>query len=383
MTVVAPPHEIAASRRQGTAQNLVAMTRHPGDGRRIDGQDGRQTVARTAGVESGGHEMSGPNRILWIDWNRNVRSTTLARRLGVALVEICCDGGRLWRYTRSVGRTVRTIQDQQPDVVIATNPSIVLGLLLLVLRHWYGFKLVADAHYVGVTADTHAWFVQRVLDFYNARADLVVVTNEGQARFISRLGTPAYVCQDPLPDIPKALHSGITPGDRSVLLICSFDSDEPYEAVFEAFSGLREDGFTLFVSGNYKKAGLDSSRFPWVRLLGFLTREEYCKYLRSVSVVMDLTNLEDCLVCGAYEALAAEKPLIISKTVALGEYFGDAVVLTDNTSEAIRESIRLAFAHRDELVERAKTWVACNNPYMAERIAGLRALLMASNGHDH
>lgn len=321
--------------------------------------------------------MSGQRQLLWIDWGRHLRSETLSRRLGVALEEICCDGGRLWRYMRSVRRTVATIHERRPEVVIATNPSIVLGFLLLFLRKWYGFKLVSDAHYAGVRAFNEAWLLQRLLDFHNARVDLVVVTNESQARFLSSLGTRAYVCQDPLPDLPRVPQSSVTLGDRSAFLVCSFDPDEPYEAAFEAFSSLQEDGFTLFVSGNYQKAKADLSRFPWVRLLGFLPTNEYYGYFLSVSVVMDLTTREDCLVCGAYEALAAEKPLIVSRTVALKDYFGDAVVLTDNTSEAIRESVLSAFGRRDELAQKAKDWVARNKPYMDERIAGLRALLVA------
>ncbi len=206
---------------------------------------------------------------LWIDWGRHLRSQTLSRRLGVALEEICCDGWRFWRYVRSVGRTVALIQRRQPQVVIATNPSIVLGILLLVLRRSYGFKLVSDAHHAGVQAFNAARLLQRLLDFYNSRADLVVVTNERQARFLSSLGTKSYVCPDPLPDISGA-PLRLPPGDRSALLVCSFGPDEPYEAVFEAFASLQEEGFTLFVSGNYKKAKTDLSRFPWVRLLGYL-----------------------------------------------------------------------------------------------------------------
>jgi glycosyltransferase involved in cell wall biosynthesis len=276
---------------------------------------------------------------------------------------------------------VAVIHERRPEVVIATNPSIVLGLLLLLLRKWYGFKLVSDAHYVGVRAFNEAWLLQRLLDFYNARADLVVVTNESQARFVSTLGAQTYVCQDPLPDIPRPLQSRIAPAERSALLICSFNSDEPYEATFEAFSSLQEDGFTLFVSGNYRKAKTDLSRFPWVRMLGFLPTDEYYGFLLSVSVVIDLTTREDCLVCGAYEAIAARRPLIVSRTEALRDYFGDSVVLTDNTSEAIRESVLLAFAHRDELAHRAEDWVARNDLYMDQRIAGLRALLVDSCGN--
>jgi glycosyltransferase involved in cell wall biosynthesis len=253
-------------------------------------------------------------------------------------------------------------------------------MLLLVLRKWYGFRLVSDAHYGGVTTGGLSWMPQRLLDFHNAHVDLAVVTNERHARFVSSLGTRTYVCQDPLPDIPNTFESHPALGDRSVLLICSFAADEPYQAAFEAFRELHQEGFTLFVSGNYRKTGTDLlSRFPWVRFLGFLPTIEYYAYLLSASVVMDLTTVEDCLVCGAYEALAVKKPLILSKTTALSEYFGNAVVLTDNTSEGIRQSVRSAFAHRDELVQKASNWVARNNQYMEGRIAGLRALVVAPN----
>jgi glycosyltransferase involved in cell wall biosynthesis len=329
---------------------------------------------KAVGGRGSGQGASRATRSLWIEWGDHLRSKTLSLRLGVTLEEISAEGGTLWRYLRSVRKTIATVGNKRPDVVIATNPSIVLGLLLLLLREWYGFKLVSDAHHCGVKAFNDSRLLQRFLDFHNARADVVIVTNENHARVISSLGTQAYICQDPLPVIPNAPSFKEATG-RSVLLICSFDVDEPYEAVFEAFSSLQQDGFTLYVSGNYKKARTDLSRFSWVRLLGFLPREEYYRYLLSATIVMDLTTRDDCLLCGAYEALAAEKPLILSRTTALEEYFGSGVVLTDNTSEAITESVRCAYARRDELAQRAKAWVAQNNPYMNERIAGLHGLV--------
>jgi glycosyltransferase involved in cell wall biosynthesis len=321
-------------------------------------------------------------RLLWIDWAHNVRTRTLARRLGVVLEEITIRGPRLWRYIGSIHRTVGAIRAKRPAVVIATNPSLVLGMFLLVLRKWYGFAVVSDAHYCGVRAENDSWLLQRLLDFHNSRADLVIVTNDNHARFVAGLPGQSYVCQDPLPDVQTLPQSRVRLGPRSVLLICSFSDDEPYEAVFEAFSRLTEDGFTLFVSGNCKRAKTDLSRYAWVRLLGFLPAAEYYQYLQAASIVMDLTTYDDCLVCGAYEALAAEKPLITSRTAALAEYFGDAVVLTEHTPEAIRHSVLSAFAHRHELAQRARNWVARNKPYMDQRISGLGALLLRLGGGE-
>ena len=92
-------------------------------------------------------------------------------------------------------------------------------------------------------------------------------------------------------------------------------------------------------------------------------------------MVIDLTNLEDCLVCGAYEALVFGKPLLVSKTKVLMDYFGDAVVLTENTPEAICQGVLRTHAQSDDLVRNGKNWVNRNERYMNERITQLKATL--------
>ena len=131
-----------------------------------------------------------------------------------------------------------------------------LGLLLLGLRRWYGFALVSDAHYVGVRALRGGRLLQSVLDFHNARADLVIVTNERHAAHVAALGGRAYVCPDPLPDLGVWTATRPVP-DKAAFLVCSFERDEPFEAVFRGFSGLPQ---SLFVSGRYTRRG--RSAFP-------------------------------------------------------------------------------------------------------------------------
>jgi glycosyltransferase involved in cell wall biosynthesis len=316
---------------------------------------------------------------LWIDWGRKLRSRTLAQRLDVELVEIRIGGNRVWRYLRSIRRTVRAIRRARPRVVIATNPSLVLGLLLLTLRRWYGFVLVSDAHYVGVRSLHGRRLMQSVLDFHNTRVDLVIVTNEGQAQYVAGLGGRAYVCPDPLPDLRGRVAARVVP-EKSVFLVSSFEQDEPYEAAFSAFSRSQLAGFTLFVSGNYRRANVDPARVPWVRFLGYVSEDDYYAYLGSCAVTLDLTTLEDCLLCGAYEALAAGKPLVISNTRALANYFGAAAILTDNTPEAISERVERAYAQRADLTQKTAHWAVRNEVYMSERIAALKDKLRVLSG---
>ena len=99
--------------------------------------------------------------------------------------------------------------------------------------------------------------------------------------------------------------------------------------------------------------------------------------LKMSVAMMDLTTLEDCLLCGAYEAVAAAKPLVISNTRALADYFGATVVLTENAPEPIAASIQRAYAQRDELAHMTREWSGRNEVFMAERIATLQDTLRA------
>jgi len=313
--------------------------------------------------------------ILWIDWESHLRTRTLAQRLEIDLVEIRFSGRRFRRYTRSMLQSWAVIRKRRPEVIIATNPSIVLAYLMLALRILYGFKLVSDAHYFGVKAVHGSRILQWFLDLNNAMVDLVIVTNENHAQMLSALGARTFVCQDPLPILSDNLPVVELASSNSVFLVCSFDVDEPYEAAFESFAMLKEQGYKLFVSGNYEKALIKRSGYDGVQLLGFLPDAQYYGYLKACSSVMVLTTMDDCLVCGAYEALVLKKPLLLSKTRALVDYFGDAAMFTENTAEAIRQCVLAAHAQLNELAHKAENWVGRNERYMNERIAQLNATL--------
>jgi glycosyltransferase involved in cell wall biosynthesis len=311
--------------------------------------------------------------IIWLDWGAHRRSRSLSLRLGIALIELPFGGIRLARYWRSTRATVRVLRSIRPAVVVATTPSVVLAVLLLLFRPSYRFRLVVDAHFAGVKALARG--SQSLLDAINRRVDLAIVTNPGHAAYLRSLRCPTFVCPDPLPDVDATVLSASDVPPKSAFLICSFDRDEPYPAVFAAFRVLQNEGFSLFVSGDYRRAGIDQSDYPWVRFLGFLPDPEYQQYLRSCDVVVDLTRLDDCLVCGAYEALAARRPLVLSNTPALRDYFNGAAVYADNTPSSILEAVQRAWSDRDYLRGRAGKWACENEVTMAATVVRLGSRL--------
>ena len=268
-------------------------------------------------------------------------------------------------------RSLQIVRKRRPEVVIVQNPSIVLACLMLLLKPFFGYALVVDAHYVGVIAPGCSRLLQKALDFCNRRADLVIVTNEAHKGLVEALGGRALVCEDPLPGIGQ--YASATAGSsKDVLFICSFDLDEPYAEVLQAAGLLEHEGFAFWVSGNFRRVGIDPADWPHLRFTGYVPENEFYGRLARSQVVVDLTSYDNCLVCGAYEAMALEKPLVTSKTRALQAYFGGAAVFVEHTPMAIAEGVRRAYETRDELRRRIREWrerVSIDNAGKIEAIA--------------
>lgn len=125
-----------------------------------------------------------------------------------------------------------------------------------------------------------------------------------------------------------------------VTFICTFASDEPYLSVFEAAKDLPDD-IIIFITGDVSKVG-GAEQFACghnVVFKGFLPELEYINLLGNSNCIIDLTTRDDCLVCGAYEALSLGIPMVLSNTVATKDLFSLGTVYTDldpiNISNAI------------------------------------------------
>jgi hypothetical protein len=64
---------------------------------------------------------------------------------------------------------------------------------------------------------------------------------------------------------------------------------------------------------------------------------------------LDLTTIDNCLVCGAYEAVAAGAPLVTSDTTALRAHFTQGTVYTRHAPRDIAGSLETALAEAPRL----------------------------------
>ena len=245
---------------------------------------------------------------IWITWENQIRNRSLSDRLGAELHVFSNGRTRLVKYVICAIKSVLLVWRRRPSVVFAQNPSIVLTSLLVLLKFPFRYMFVADAHYIGIVAPRGNRVFQKALDFCNRHADFVIVTNEEHGKHVEAVGGRALVCEDPLPDIEKYARAG-SEKLRKVFFICSFDIDEPYADVFQAAKLLQQEGYVFWVSGNFDRVGIEPADWPHVRFLGYVPEAEFYSHFAESQVVVDLTTQENCLICGAYEAMALEKPL--------------------------------------------------------------------------
>lgn len=284
---------------------------------------------------------------IWITWESQRRTTELSRALGIRLFQLLYDGPRILRYLLLALHTLGVIRREKPSLVIVQNPSIALALLAVIVRRLGGIPLVVDRHTnfaIGAPPSVTVRMFRKVSDFTLRGADLTIVTNDFLKRYLEEKGGRGFVLPDRLPESPDGAGSDLGPG-RHVCLICTYAGDEPYEEFIAAARELPRD-VRLYLTGSRKRGNLgEESRavleeFDTVIQTDFLPEEDYWKLLRSVDVIVDLTTLDHCLVCGAYEAIALGKPVILSDSEANRSLFGAAAVLVGSDTESIAGGVR-------------------------------------------
>jgi glycosyltransferase involved in cell wall biosynthesis len=171
------------------------------------------------------------------------------------------------------------------------------------------------------------------------KALVTVTTNETLNEQVKSWGAKAFILEDKLPDIPL-FETKIKSKRFSLCVINSYLPDEPLEEIWKAAKMLSE--YDFYVTGKISRAPnkLVSRKPDNVILTDFLPDEKYFKLLNKCDAIMVLTKRDLTMLCGAYEAVAVEKPLITSDWPVLKNYFNKGTLFVDNTPESIVKAIK-------------------------------------------
>jgi glycosyltransferase involved in cell wall biosynthesis len=322
-----------------------------------------------------GHKKS--MKKIWIAWEKHRRTTELASALnGIKTFQFEAEANRLVRYPYLLCKTIMTILKERPQLVIVQNPSLILSFFMVTLGKRLVRRVIVDAHNEGIRPfhPSFDWLLP-VYRTIQKRADLTLVTNGELAREVLNNNGKPFVLEDKIPQFSEAKHITLR-GQHNLVFICTFEKDEPYQEVIHAAS-LLDPSIYIYVTGRYEKAHPDIiSQAPSNLIFtGFLAEDQYVSLLQSCDAIIDLTLMQDCLVCGGYEAVALGKPLILSNTPALKKYFCQGAVYTANNAEEIARAIQGLLENKERLQDEMRILKAQLTSAWEEKHAKLLSIL--------
>lgn len=305
------------------------------------------------------------SRKLWLSWEDHRRSRVLAEQFKCKYKPLTLHASRYIRYPALAVLTLALLVRERPKYLFCQNPSVVLAALCVILKPLFQYRLIVDRHsnFKFETADSTSlkWRLFHVIsDFSIRNADLNIITNHALAEIVERAGGKAVVLPDKIPQLDASKpapdffsrNSG-----AAVVCITMFDDDEPIHELVQAGVDLG-DIATLYLTGNYRKMYSDTEKEALeekgLYFCGFVDEDTYVRALANADAVVVLTKKDLILNCGAYEALSLTKPLVLSDTPTLREYFGDCAVYADPVDpRSIIDSISRALECRDQLSVKA------------------------------
>ncbi len=312
----------------------------------------------------------------WITWEVQVRNRSMARLMNIPLFELILDQHRAIRYPALIIRTLKLIYKNNIRNLFVQNPSIVLAMLAVLLSYVRNMRVIVDAHNSGIyPLEGKSKLLCWIAKFIARKADAVIVSNSYLASTVESWGACAVVMPDPIPHL-HAEHE-IAGNKPYVFFICTWAADEPYLEIIEAAKKISED-LDIYITGNYrnKLSAAQIEDLPRnVRLLGFVSEEDYVAYFKSCLMAIDLTTRDNCLVCGAYEALALSKPCIVSDSRVNREVFSTGFIYTQNNAKAIATAINHGIEHLVDYNRDITIQAARHKLLIEERASHLRTII--------
>ncbi len=288
--------------------------------------------------------------IAWAPFNR--RSETLSAKMGAEYHSIhVMKYKKVYnvplKYFYQTWKTAAVCFRERPDIVFMQNPPIILPLTVYVCSWFLGLKFVIDSHSAAFMSWHWRWSLP-IHKYLSRRAIATIVTNRHFESIVSGWGARPFILRDIPVNFPEVEKFGVN-GRTNIVFICTYSEDEPVERVLEAASDHPDVHF--YITGNLsnsprnvKERGIENVTFT-----DFLSDSEYIGLIKACDGVLVLTDREHTLLRGACEAVSLGKPLVISDTELLREYFPRGAVHVENSRTGIGGGIRRLIEEKNRL----------------------------------
>lgn len=312
---------------------------------------------------------------IWITWEFQRRNIGISNAVDFPLYQFNIQSCRTVRYIKSLIASYMAINSESPRIVVAQNPSILLALFVILYSTIKGYHPVIDAHNSGIyPLESRSRILMKLSKWLQRHASLTIVTNKALENAVKENGGSAFVLPDAIPSIPAKLKRLQLKGEKNLTCICTYNEDEPYQEIIKA-ANLLPNGVHVYFTGKFKGKIDPRNQHDNVHFTGFIPEHEYWELLYSSDIIIDLTLRENCLVCGAYEAVSLNKPLILSNTDALRNFFSKGCVYTNPNQNDIYKAMIEAIHNIENLQNDMKNMKMEIEVKWKEKISELKSKL--------
>ncbi len=286
-------------------------------------------------------------RLAVIAWTPSLRPHELAAELGgIAYTPYFPRLTRrafvLVRYAVSAALTAGFLVRRRPRAVLVQNPPIVPGAIAYIYCRLAGARLVLDSHPRGFghKGSLAGRLFQPLHERFMRHAAATMVASEPLAEEVRRAGGRPLVVHEPPPlwriDTPPADDAPTT-----VLWVGIFATDEPVAEVVEAARLTPDVRFVLCGDPDRCPPEVRAAAPANVTFSGYRRGEDYRALVAEATIMMVLTTAPTSVPRGAFEAVAALRPLISSDQPLLRQQFPEAVFAA-NEAAALAAAVQEA-----------------------------------------
>lgn len=278
-----------------------------------------------------------PNKIIFVAWNTTPRSRVLANFLQATIITYQVPTNhllRLFNYPFLMFLTFCKLLQQKPDNIFVQLPPIQVSIPTFLYSKIFRKRLIFDTHSgiffpKGIHQRLYYYLYANMIKHIN----LNLVHNDSILTRKCLQNTTTIVLEDKLPYQPIVYNPN---KPLKAVIICGYGKDEPINEVLKAAELIPDIDFYLTgKSDKLKNIPMSQN----VKLTGYLNNTDYEIFLRTADLIIALTTRPDTVLCGAYEAVGLQKPLITSDTETLRKYFNKGTIYTANNANAIAQAI--------------------------------------------
>lgn len=286
-------------------------------------------------------------KITYISWAPHcTRSDSTARELGGRSFMVYRGwlGSRALtvplKYALQAWDTWSLLWRERPDAVFVMTPPVFAPLVVAGFCAARRIPFVIDAH-SSAFLDRRWRHFQGLQRWLCRRAATTIVHNAATKAYVERMPARATL----VPDVPVEFGPGTYPVGPSfghafsAAAVCSFNWDEPVDALVEAARLVPDLRLFITGDGSRMKPALRAALPSNVVLTGFLSLGDYGALLQGVDVVVALTTRADTSLRSAFEAVYQGTPVIVSDSSVLRAAFPMGALHVANEGPAIAAAL--------------------------------------------